>query len=164
MTQQRTRIEIAKEYLHFGAAHFTIFGRGNRENLHGHNFFVEANVDCLVGEDGLAFDYNVLKDALKTQCDELDEVVLLPDTSPHLKVESAPDQVIARFGDEQMVFLPRDVKVLPVRNITVEELARYFLERLQAQIDCRALAILGIEIRVSSGPGQWAVAQWSAGG
>ena len=58
-----TRIEISKSYLHFAAAHFTIFGASNRENLHGHNFQVALDATAEIGEDGLTFDYNVLKDA-----------------------------------------------------------------------------------------------------
>ena len=57
-----TTIEITKDYLHFSAAHFTIFSATQRENLHGHNFDVSCSLDTVVGPNGLAFDYNVVKD------------------------------------------------------------------------------------------------------
>ena len=155
-----TSIDIAKDYLHFGAAHFTIFSATDREDLHGHNFFVTANMYCTIGDDGLAFDYNLVKQALKKLCDGLDEKVLLPERSPHLKLSQEDGYVIARFNGERIPFLPRDVLTLPVRNITVEELANHFLATLLATPTIAALPILGMEIKVSSGPGQWAGASW----
>lgn len=153
-------IEISKDYLHFNAAHFTLFSASDREDLHGHTFYVAAEVDSPVGEDGLAFDYNLFKSALESLCGELDEKVLLPERSPYLALEHSEGYLIARFADERIPFLPRDVLTLPVRNITVEELAGWFLERLRAQPAIAALDLIRLQIRVSSGPGQWAGAQW----
>ena len=156
----QTSIDIAKDYLHFGAAHFTIFSATERENLHGHNFFVTAKMDCSIGDDGLAFDYNIVKQELKKLCDGLDEKVLLPERSPHLTLVQDDGYVIAQFNGERIPFLPRDVLTLPVRNITVEELAAHFLATLLATPAIAALPLLSMEIRVSSGPGQWAGASW----
>ena len=157
-----TSIEISKDYLHFNSAHFTIFSATEREDLHGHTFYVTATVDSPVGDDGLAFDYNLFKTRLKALCDGLDEKVLLPERSPHLRLRREPDYLIAEFAEERIPFLPRDVLTLPVRNITVEELAPWFLDRLRDDGAIAALPITRILIRVSSGPGQWAGAEWAA--
>lgn len=157
---QRTKISISKEYLHFSAAHFTIFSATERENLHGHNFFVEAEAMGEIGDDGLCFDYNALKLRLKALCDALDETTLLPGRSPHLDVEKTADGVVARFGEERLAFLGRDVTVLDVRNVTVEELAHWFLLELRAGEGFDALPIDQLTVRASSGPGQWASAEW----
>jgi 6-pyruvoyltetrahydropterin/6-carboxytetrahydropterin synthase len=157
-------IDISKEYLHFNAAHFTLFSATEREDLHGHTFYVAATVDSAVGADGLAFDYNLMKSSIKTLCDELDEKVLLPERSPHLQLERADGYLIARFAEERIPFLPRDVLTLPVRNITVEELAPWFLDRLRAEPAIVSLPITRLVLRVSSGPGQWASAQWNSAG
>lgn len=157
-----TTIEISKDYLHFNSAHFTIFSATKREDLHGHTFYVTATVDSAIGDDGLAFDYNVFKTRLAALCDQLDEKVLLPTQSPHLLLTQEDDYLVARFGAERIPFLPRDVLTLPVRNITVEELAPWFLHELRADAAIRALAITRILIRVSSGPGQWAGATWTS--
>ena len=45
-------------------------------------------------------------------------------------------------------------------NITVEELAAHFLATLLATPAIVALPLLAMEIKVSSGPGQWAGASW----
>ena len=155
-------ISISKEYLHFSAAHFTIFSASERENLHGHNFFVEAQAIGAIGADGLCFDYNALKDRLKALCDALDETTLLPGRSPHLDIAETTDGVVAQFGAERLVFLPRDVTVLDVRNVTVEELAHWFLRRLRASDGFGSLPIDELTLRASSGPGQWASAHWDS--
>jgi 6-pyruvoyltetrahydropterin/6-carboxytetrahydropterin synthase len=69
---------------------------------------------------------------------------------------------IAEFNGEEIPFLQSDTLVLPVRNTTVEEFARYLLELLLTD----APFIEGNEIRelvmkVSSGPGQWGSASWT---
>lgn len=153
-------IEISKDYLHFNVGHFTLFSATEREDLHGHTFYVTAEIDSAVGHDGLAFDYNLVKGALKGLCDDLDEKVLLPGRSPYLQLKMDGEYVIAEFADERIPFLPRDVLTLPLRNITVEELAPWFLERLREQADIAALELMRIQIRVSSGPGQWAGVEW----
>ena len=63
--------------------------------------------------------------------------------------------------DERIPFLAADVKVLPLANISVEELARWFLGRLledRAQVD--AFGIESMEVDVASGPGQGAAVAW----
>ena len=155
-----TTIELQKEYLHFSAAHFTIFSATERENLHGHNFQVAATLDGPVAGDGLCFDYNEVKSRLKTLCDSLDETVLLPERSPHLEVRREDGLVYADFADEHIPFLPRDVKTLPVRNITVEELVHWFLTSLLSDPGFRALPIDRIRLQVASGAGQWASTEW----
>lgn len=155
-------IEISKDDLHFNSAHFTIFSASEREDLHGHTFYAKAIADCKVGKNGLAFDYNVLKQKLKMLCDGIDEKVLLPARSPYLRIIEDGEYLVAEFGAEKIPFLPRDVLLLEVRNITVEELAPWFLTRLVADAEIKKLNLLRLDIRVSSGPGQWASSCWAA--
>ena len=159
ITSRKFEIEIVKESLHFSAAHFTIFGPGQRENLHGHNFQVQAVIEGEIGEDGLTFDYSIIKDMLQKECDHLDERTLLPILSPYLQVTESTDCVQAKFGDETMPFLPRDVLLLPVRNITVEELSNWFLDRLLSNEVFQGLPIQRVSLKVASGSGQWGIAE-----
>jgi 6-pyruvoyltetrahydropterin/6-carboxytetrahydropterin synthase len=164
----QTTIEISKEYLHFHSAHFTIFSASSREDLHGHSFYVTADVTAPVADDGLAFDYNILKDALKTLCDALDEKLLLPEQSPHLALRREPlfdgqEYLVASFNGEQLPFLARDVVTLPLRNISVEELAPWFLQQLRSDDTITVLDFSKLTIKVSSGPGQWAGSTWQRG-
>lgn len=157
-----TRLEISKEHLNFSAGHFTIFSATERENLHGHNFQVSCAVTSAVGANGLAFDYVLLKQVLREICDTLNERVLLPERSPYLTLEQEDGMVIACFANERIPFLARDCLTLPIRNITIEELAGLLLERFQARPELTGRALRSIEIGVSSGSGQWAFSHWES--
>ena len=159
---RRATLDIAKEDMHFSAAHFTVFSAAKRENLHGHDFYVAATVTSPIDADGLCFDYNLLKTRLRALCVELDETVLLPTRSPHLEVATEADACHVAFANERLHFLRRDVKLLPLRNITVEELAHWLLGELTTSAGFEDLPIERLELRVSSGPGQWAGATWEA--
>jgi|TARA_B110000444_G_scaffold246184_1_gene267449 6-pyruvoyltetrahydropterin/6-carboxytetrahydropterin synthase len=161
---QNTTIEISKEYLHFAAAHFTLFSATERENLHGHNFQVTLDADAPMQDDGLTFDYNILKKAVKQLCDDLDEQVLMPTRSPYLEIDEQDDYTYAVFNGERIPFLQRDLTLLPIRNITVEELAQYLLAKLLEREDIKALDIDNMLLRCASGEGQWASAKWSSAG
>ena len=161
---QNTTIEISKEYLHFAAAHFTLFSATERENLHGHNFQVTLDADAPMQDDGLTFDYNILKKAVKQLCDDLDEQVLMPTRSPYLEIDEQDDYTYIVFNGERIPFLQRDLTLLPIRNITVEELAQYLLAKLLEREDIKALDIDNMLLRCASGEGQWASAKWSSAG
>lgn len=157
------RIDIAKEAMNFSAAHFTIFSATERENLHGHNFRLGCAVTAPVGDDGLCFDYAIIKRKLKALCDTLDERMLLPAHSPHLRVDQDDAEVRAHYAGELLRFLPRDVIVLPVANITVEALSGYFLALMLDDPQFAGLPIHALEVRVSSGSGQWGISEWTRG-
>jgi len=157
-TPPLTRIEISKEYLHFNSGHFTIFSDTDREDLHGHTFYVKALIDSAVDVTGLAFDYNLVKQRLKTLCERIDEKILLPERSPFLSLAEEDGYLVATFANEKLPFLPRDVITLPVANITVEELAPWFLTALLDDPAICGLRLPRVEVSVSSGPGQWASA------
>ena len=159
----RTTISIGKEALHFAAAHFTIFSATERENLHGHNFQVAADIDADVGVDGLAFDYNLVKSRLQALCEALDERTLLPERSPHLAITDEQGYRVAHFNGERIPFLPRDVLTLPVANITVEALADWLGGELLRDPEIAALNMRKLTVKVSSGPGQWAHASFAPG-
>jgi 6-pyruvoyltetrahydropterin/6-carboxytetrahydropterin synthase len=150
-----TRIELFKEEMKFSAGHFTIFSARERENLHGHNFFIHLETEASVLEDGLAFDYGPLKKRLIALCHELNEIFLLPSHSPHLRIEQTDEHVTAFFADERLVFLKRDVKLLPVRNVTLEELSSYLLDEVtRGWAPEQASGVHRIALKVFSGPGQ----------
>ncbi|MDG4667531.1 6-carboxytetrahydropterin synthase [Mycobacterium sp. 236(2023)] len=157
-----TRIDLFKEEMKFSAAHFTIFSAGVRENLHGHNFTVRVEIDAAIGPEGLAFDYREAKRSLATICRGFNEILLLPTRNPHLIVEDGDNEVVARFGDERMVFLKRDVCLLPLRNISLEELSLHILNIVVPTLTADSeFGVRCVATRVSSGPGQSASSQWT---
>jgi 3-oxoacyl-[acyl-carrier protein] reductase len=126
----------------------------------------------------LLVDYGVLKRALRALCDEWDEVLLLPGRSKHLRVdrvEGQADKVRLRFGcgdaaaattaggEDEMVLPASDVLVLPVANITGEELSSLLLQRFleRCGTDLQAAGVHTVSVGVSSGPGQRVTSTWS---
>ncbi len=148
------RIEIAKQALNFSAAHFTIFSQTEREDLHGHNWQVECELTSPIDDNGLIFDYSLIKRVVKEICDELDEKTLLPEQSPWLSIEHDGEYIVGLYGQERIPFLPRDVITLPIANASVEELSHYLLQRVLGHPEIAEQDIREMTIRVSSSPGQ----------
>lgn len=154
-------IEISKQAHNFSIGHFTIFSRTEREDLHGHNFQLQCNVTATLGEDGLIFDYAILKSIMKELCDELDEQTILPSKSPYLDISEDDLYIIAKFNEEKLYFLKRDVTVLDISNSTIEEFSHYFLDLLKNHHKLQDKGILSLTVKIYSNPGQCGVANWS---
>ena len=147
-------IDVDNQYLHFSAAHFTIFSATERERLHGHNFTVRARAEAPVGDNGMAFNYQLLKTRLRDICQQLDEYTLIAEDSPYLQIAQEGDYVAVTFNTEKMLLLRSDTLLLPVRNITSEEIGRYLIDQLRDTGLFDQLDILRLQLDVGSGPGQ----------
>lgn len=161
---RQTTIHIRNQYLKFSAAHFTVFSATQRERLHGHNFAVTADITTAVGDDGLCFDYNIMKTLLRGLCDSLDEYVLMPEHSPYLTIRTDKNHVHVHFNGEDMQFLLSDTQVLPIANVTAEELSFWIIGKMLEDDSVKRYAISAITLTVSSGYGQAASTHWSAEG
>lgn len=158
---QLTTIEVNKENMKFSAAHFTIFSATERERLHGHNYSVYLAITAPVNDNGMCFSYGDIKDRVRAICDSLDEYTVLPEHSPYLRLERDGDYWKAGFAGEILWFLASDVLVLPIRNATVEEFARYILDRVREDEPfLRENGVTALTVKVSSGPGQCGSADW----
>ena len=123
-------LEIQKEEFSFSAGHFTIFSATEREALHGHNYYVSVSFHFNITHNGLSFDYRDYKKKMSALCEQLDRHFLLPAESPYLKVEDGGEYWHAYFNQRKIPFLKEDVVILPLANITIEELAHWFLQEL----------------------------------
>ncbi len=158
-------IEIFKEKNKFSAAHFTIFSKDKRENLHGHNYQVYLSIECEIIENGLSFDYRFYKKKLYELCRELNEYTLLPTESEFLKIHEEQKYYRVIFDDEELFFLKRDVKLLPICNITLEELSMWFIKKLIPEsTELKKHRILSLCVKVFSAPGQSGSSSWSLHG
>lgn len=154
-------IELFKEDMKFSAGHFTVFSATVRENLHGHNYNVYASFETEIGDEGLAFDYRDYKDVIGKLCANLDETVILASKCKYLKISEEGAYYHVQFNDETMIFLHRDVTILPITNVTVEELSNYLLQQLIADTSSlRKNKISAIVVKVFSGPGQCGSSSW----
>lgn len=156
-----TTIELTKPYLEFSAGHFTVFSETKREKLHGHNFNVHAEITAEVTPNGMAFDYSIYKKKIYDLCRELNGYFLLANDSPYLKIVEEGNQYCCLFAQEKIYFPKDDVILMPLKNITVEELAIWFLNQLIAEKEeIKKYLIHQILIKVYSAPGQAASVVW----
>lgn len=154
-------LTIHQSEFSFSAGHFTIFSATEREQLHGHNYNVSVIFKMLIQENGLSFDYRYYKKDIQNLCAKLDRKFLLPAQSPYLKLEQTNDYCIAHFNQKKLPFLHEDVTLLPLSNITIEELSYWFLSELLKQEHVLTQhGIQSIDIKVFNGPGQSGGALW----
>ena len=156
-------ITLQKERMKFSCAHFTVFSATERENIHGHNYSVRINLTYKFCKHGLNFSYNDYKKKFITLCEKLDDTLLLAKNSEFLKFSEDDKYHIVEFHDEKMFFLKRDVTLLDIANISVEELTHWFLKQLLIEeAKLRAHQIFKIDVHVYSAVGQGGIATWEA--
>lgn len=133
------RLQLSKENFKFSSAHFTIFSAERAERLHGHNYYLGFDFKFKRLDEilGMAADFAYLKALVREVVEPLDERVLLPARSPYLKIEEKGDPVegaiAVAFGHKQYVFPREDVLLLPIVNVTSEELARFIARQTTDQ-------------------------------
>jgi 6-pyruvoyltetrahydropterin/6-carboxytetrahydropterin synthase len=125
-------LKIHRGSLRFASGHFTIFSKTSREKMHGHNYYVEAEITAAVDEAGITFDYRLMKNKLLDICAQLNTYFLLPMHSPYLAISESGDYIEAIFDGKKLFFLKEDVKLLPIRNITLEELSDWFAQEIMS--------------------------------
>jgi 6-pyruvoyltetrahydropterin/6-carboxytetrahydropterin synthase len=80
----------------FSSAHKLREYKGKCENLHGHNWLVEAAVSSkTLNKNGLLVDFRILKNRLKDILDELDHTNL--NELPNFKKKNPTSENIAKF-------------------------------------------------------------------
>ena len=161
--QRRWTLHIRKDGLKFAAAHMTVFPDGSKENLHGHNYQVELTVE-LAEPPILArmLSYERFKQALRTVCSAWDEKVLIAGDNPWLEPLAAVEGDYAfRLCGKRYVLPADEVAVLPLDNITAENLAQLLCERFWAELlgDSSVAwseRVAAISLRIDESPGQGA--------
>lgn len=148
------RLDLTRADIGFAAAHFSVVG-GRAERLHGHNYRVWLRAGGAVSTDGTLVDFAVLKRALREECAQLDERMLLPTASDRVGVEEHGDTVVATEGSRRFVFPHEDVRLLPIANTTCEALAAYLLAAVRARLGPLPVRL---ELTVEETPGQSATA------
>jgi 6-pyruvoyltetrahydropterin/6-carboxytetrahydropterin synthase len=160
----RYRVILAKEDFKFSAAHFTLFGDGRAELLHGHNYRVRAELagGGLDGE-GLLVDIEAFKRALRARCAGLDSRTLIPGESTRVQwtrrdgteAEGAEGAVEVRCGERRYRFPAADVLVLPLANTSIELLARMLWEELAPHLAGSRVESLAIAVEETAGQECW---------
>lgn len=158
---RETTLHLYHGKLKFSAGHFTIFSATHREALHGHNYSLKVAIRARVNDNGMTADYRDFKAKLHGLCEKLNRRFLLPKNSPHLKLESQGEHIHLTFNGKHMTLLQEDVLILPLANITLEELSHWFVMQLKNdEAFIRQSEITAITIEVFNGLEQSAQASW----
>lgn len=156
-----TTVELQKESMKFSAGHTTIFSATEREPLHGHMYNVYLALTTWVEENGMTFDYRYYKERIFLLCKKLNQTFLMPQYSPFLQYAEDDEYYYFTFNHKKIPFLKEDVTLMPLTNITVEELSRWFVNELisdKEELDKHRIE--KIVVKVFSAPGQSANHEW----
>ncbi|MDP3561981.1 MAG: 6-carboxytetrahydropterin synthase [Legionellaceae bacterium] len=161
MSRYLTEVELQKESMKFSAGHTTIFSATEREPLHGHMYTVYLSLSTWIEENGMTFDYRYYRERIHLLCKHLNQTFLMPQFSPFLTINEDDEYYYFTFNKKKMPFLKEDITILPVTNITVEELSRWFvLELTRDHEELDRHRIERIVVKVFSAPGQSASHVW----
>lgn len=156
-----TTVELHKESMKFSAGHTTIFSATEREPLHGHLYGVYLALSTVVEENGMTFDYRYYKARIHELCRQLNQTFLMPQFSPFLTFAEDEEYYYFTFNHKKIPFLKEDVTLMPLCNITVEELSRWFVnELIQDKAELKKHRIERLIVKISSAPGQSASHEW----
>lgn len=150
------RIRIEQDYLKFSAAHFLLFPNGSCERVHGHNYRVRVELQGGLTEEGFVFDFLLLKPLVKKICDRWDHRVLLPQLHEDLRIRQEATSVEATYHARRYCFPAEDVVLLPIRNTTVELLARHLAGEITDALkkECPVAHLTMIRVVVEESFGQ----------
>ncbi len=154
-------IELQKASMKFAAGHTTIFSATEREPLHGHQYSVYLALTTWVQENGMTFDYRYYRDKIHKLCKHLNQTFLMPQFSPFITYAEDQDYYYFTFNHKKIPFLKEDVTLMPLTNITVEELSRWFIaELIKEKEELDRHRIEKLVVKIFSAPGQSASHEW----
>jgi 6-pyruvoyltetrahydropterin/6-carboxytetrahydropterin synthase len=120
-------ISIRKQAFKFSCGHFTLLSGSRRELLHGHDYFISFELDY---PSQKFIDYNIFKNEIKILCQMLDEKVIIPSKSKHLKIKKKEKNIEITFNNDFFSLPSKDILLLPIENSTLEELSHYIFSTL----------------------------------
>lgn len=161
MNRYLSTVELQKESMKFSAGHTTIFSATEREPLHGHMYQVYLALSTWVEANGMSFDYRYYKERINQLCRQLNQTFLMPQYSPFLDYAEDKDYYYFTFNHKKIPFLKEDVTLMPLTNITVEELSGWLVaELIKDEAALEEHRIVKVVVKVFSAPGQSASREW----
>src|SRR5262249_10622900 len=139
---RRFSIEVAKDYFNFASAHFLIFGNGQRESLHGHNYQVSVAMEGELDRAGVVLDFITFKPLVKKVCDALDHRTLIQANNSVIKVRKIAQEVEILYKNQKLLLPRGDVILLPIANTSTELLAEYIAGKIKRQVRQKFPAVI----------------------
>ncbi len=161
MVSRSAIVELHKDELKFSAGHFMLLSATQRESMHGHDYQIHVAFHTLIEHNGMAFDCRLYKQRIQTICQTLDYRFILPGQSDYMTIREENGKWMAEFDQQVIPFLKQDAVVLPICNVTLEELSHWFLEQITAnKPELEKHLIKGITVKVYNGRGESGSSTW----
>ena len=157
---ERWGILLHREDFKFSCAHFLIFPDGSKERLHGHNYQATVEIEGGLTDRGLVIDFNQAKPVIRALCRELNEHWLLPGEHPELAYAHGDDgHTTVTYRLCRYLAPTEEVVIMPLNNISVENLATWIAGRLRTELVKRfgPSQIRALRVTVSETAGQHGV-------
>jgi len=122
-------VTVQDQRMHFSASHF-LKSEDEIENLHGHNYILKVKLTGSLNEDGMVYDFRVVKSKAVEICKTLDHKVLLPANSKSIKVSKSDEFIEVFVGEKRYVFPEEDCVIIPTIATSTELLAQHILSLL----------------------------------
>lgn len=154
-------VELHKDELKFSAGHFMLLSATQRESMHGHDYQIHVSFNTLIKHNGMAFDCRLYKQRLLKICQTLDYRFILPAHSEFMQIREEENKWVVEFNQQTIPFLKQDAIVLPICNVTLEELSHWFLEQMTSNhAELSEHQIQGMMVKVFNGRGESGASSW----
>lgn len=155
-------MRISREDHNFAAAHF-LPEMGKCERLHGHNYYVTAELSAAPGTDNTVIDFNSINPIIKRICDGLDHRILLARDDARVRLVVTEREIEAIVGSKRFVFPREDCVILPLPATTVELLAAHVCGLLAGELSAMIPGLEWVEAGVKEGASQMALHRMDMG-
>jgi len=142
--------------LGFNSAHLITYGNVC-ENLHGHNFHTRVTAHGEDTGEGYVLDFVALTRLAREICQELSDHVILPATSPVVRLTEEDGLVKVESFGKRFWIERESCVILQIPNATAELLARHIGDRLTEALHREKLAkgVHLLEVGVEEADRQW---------
>jgi len=151
------RIDGWRKGIRFSASHL-IPGHEQCGHMHGHTYAMHAVIGGEPVGHGFIVDFNEVVAILKGLADRFDHRLLLPTRNERIEIKESADEIAFFVGSRRYVLPRDDVELLPLANVSAENLADHVCGEL-----ARALAgrpnLRRVEAGVDEGYGKGAWAE-----
>jgi 6-pyruvoyltetrahydropterin/6-carboxytetrahydropterin synthase len=148
----RLEIDGWKAKICFSSAHL-LPGHVKCSFLHGHTYAIHIRVYGEKNNQGYIIDFSEIKNVVKQIADCLDHKILIANGNSCFCIKE--NEVIVSFDDKKFVFPLSNCVVLPIDNVTAENLAEYVFSQVIKKLHLPS-NVSAVEIGVDEGVGQGA--------
>ena len=149
----KLEIDGWKTGIRFSAAH--ILPKHKRCGvLHGHTYAIHARIFGDKDKQDFVMDFSIVKKYLKNISESLDHKILIPEKNNYFKNQGK--EIKIEVDDKKYILPKEDCALIPIKNITAENLAEYILKILIDDISFpKNVKKLDIGVDEGFGQGAW---------